>query len=191
VDEKQLLTGLKSRDPEAIRYLVATYGQRLLRSAWLLCGNETEAQDIVQDTLVEAMRCLGQFQGRSTVYTWLQGILLNLVRHYHRDRQKLLYDNDATPRELWAAEETPMQMDLEVAASALRTALARLAPAHREVILLRYFEHMKIRDIASQLRISSGTVKSRLHYAIAELQRLLPRQMNLFGACVTERMDKR
>ena len=49
---------------------------------------------------------------------------------------------------------------------------------------------MKIHEIASHLGISKGTVKSRLHYAIGEMQKLLPDELNLFGACGTEEMQK-
>jgi len=50
------------------------------------------------------------------------------------------------------------------------------------VLVLRFFEGMKIHEIASELGVSRGTVKSRLHYALAEMQRLLPGEMNLFSA---------
>ena len=70
--------------------------------------------------------------------------------------------------------------------AALSTALDQLSLPHREVIVLRYYEEMKIAEIAMRLRISTGTVKSRLHYAIEELQRILPSELNLFGAEGTE-----
>jgi DNA-directed RNA polymerase specialized sigma24 family protein len=50
---------------------------------------------------------------------------------------------------------------------------------------------MKIHEIAGQLGVSKGTVKSRLHYAVAELQQLLPGEMNLFGADDTEKIQER
>jgi len=64
-----------------------------------LCGNETEAQDIVQDTFLQAIRSIHRFQGRSSVYTWLHAILLNLSRHYHRDRKRIVYDDELADRE--------------------------------------------------------------------------------------------
>jgi RNA polymerase sigma-70 factor (ECF subfamily) len=70
--------------------------------------------------------------------------------------------------------------------SALADALDVLSGPHREVLILRFYEDMKIHEIAAHLGISSGTVKSRLHYAIAEMQRRLPSELNLFGPCGTE-----
>jgi RNA polymerase sigma-70 factor (ECF subfamily) len=74
---------------------------------------------------------------------------------------------------------------------ALAEALSGLSGPHREVLILRFYEDMKIHEIAAHLGISKGTVKSRLHYAIAEMQRRLPDELNLFGACGTEEKAKR
>jgi len=68
-----------------------------------------------------------------------------------------------------------------MASLALSDALQRLSEPHREVLILRFYEDMKIHEIAAHLRASQGTIKSRLHYAIAEMQKLLPGELNLFG----------
>jgi RNA polymerase sigma-70 factor, ECF subfamily len=191
MDEEQLVAALKVQDPGAVKALVTTYGNRLLRSAFSRSGNETEAQDLVQDTFLQAIRSIHRFQGRSSVYTWLHAILLNLTRHYHRDRKRIVYDEELASREIPAPDESPIQLDAGTAFSALWGALDQLSAAHREVIVLRYYENMKIRDIARHLRISKGTVKSRLHYAIGEMRKLLPDELNLFGVCGTEEIEKK
>ena len=186
MDPEKLVAALKAGDPVALEKLVESYGDRLLRSAVLLCGNETDAEDLVQDTFVEAVRSVRGFRGRSTIYTWLHAILLNLTRHYHRRRSKISYDEEAGNAETAVTDEEPARMDLEAAGSALSAALRRLSVPHREVVILRYYERMKIHEIAAHTGVSNGTVKSRLHYAIAELQKLLPEEMNLFGVAGTK-----
>jgi RNA polymerase sigma-70 factor, ECF subfamily len=189
MNDDQLVTALKAQEPGAVQELLDRYGDRLLRSAFLLCGNETEAQDFAQETFLQAMHSVHRFQGRSAVYTWLHGILLNLIRTHRRDQRRLVFDEALVSLEV--AEEIPTPSDAAMASSALRTALQQLSSAHREVIVLRYYENMKIHEIAGQLDISSGTVKSRLHYAIQELQKLLPGELNLFGVSNTEEIEKR
>ena len=191
MDEERLITALKGQLPGAMQELVNSYGDRLLRSAFLLCSNETDAQDIVQDTFLQAIRSVHRFQGRSTIYTWLHGILLNLTRHYHRDRKRFVYDDELVGREASPPDDNPSQLDAGTASSALGEALRQLSAAHREVIILRYYENMKIHEIAAHLRISKGTIKSRLHYAIGEMQKLLPGELNLFGARGTEEIQRR
>ena len=188
MDEAKLVRALKGRDSAAIEALIETHGNRLLRSATLLCGDETNAQDLVQDTFVEAFRSVHRFRGQASLYTWLHSILLNLTRHHRRDSQRLVYDNELAAREVSVLEERPSALDFESAAAELARALRQLSDSHREVLVLRYYEHMKIHELARHLGVSKGTVKSRLHYAIREMQKILPSEMNLFGAGGTKEM---
>ncbi len=179
--DESLVAALKAGDSASLDALMESYGTRLLRSATLLCGNETEAQDLVQDTFVEAVRSVHRFRGGSRLYTWLHSILLNLTRHHRRDNRRLVYDNELAAQEVAAPEERPEAQDLEAASAALARALRQLSESHREVLVLRYYEHMKIPEMATHLGVSAGTVKSRLHYAILEMKKILPPEMNLFG----------
>src|SRR6266851_490627 len=154
MEEEGLIKALKGQDAGAVQELVNSYGDRLLRSAFWLCGNETDAQDLVQDTFLQAIRSVHRFEGRSTVYTWLHAILLNLTRHYHRDRKRIVYDEALTGREASPPVGNPWQLDAATASSALLEALRKLSWAHREVIILRYYENMKIHEIARRLGIS-------------------------------------
>jgi RNA polymerase sigma-70 factor (ECF subfamily) len=182
MERDRFVAALRGEDSEAARELVDTCGERLFRSAFLLCGHEADAKDLVQETFFQATRSVGRFRGQSSVYTWLHGILLNLTRHYHRDRKRWMFEPVLEESE-HQVEPAPAfcQADAHASSSALREALKRLSDVHREVLVLRYYENLKIGEIAANLGISQGTVKSRLHYAIAELQRLLPAEMNLFG----------
>ncbi len=181
-DDQSLAAALKRGEPPALEALIKQHGTRLLRSASLLCGNETEAHDLVQDTFVEAMRSAHRFRGGSGLYTWLHSILLNLTRHHHRDCRRLVYNNELALQDVPFEEGQTSASDLESAASELMQAMRKLSDAHREVLVLRYYEHMAIPEIARQLDVSIGTVKSRLHYAVREMQNILPAEMNIFGA---------
>jgi RNA polymerase sigma-70 factor (ECF subfamily) len=188
MNEAELVAALKSGDPAAVEEVVRLYGDRLLRSAFLLCGNEADAQDLVQDTLILAVRRAHRFRGESALYTWLYGILLNLTRHYHRKRKRIVYTDQpsrlafpepsACPTPSAARES--QNLDIEAASSALMDAIHRLSPVHREVIILRYYEGMKVQEIARHIGVTKGTVASRLHYAKRHLRRLIPKELNLF-----------
>ena len=188
MNDEQLVSALKGQDPVAVQQLLDAYGDRLLRSAFHLCGNETEAQDLVQETFLQAIRSVHRFQGRSSIYTWLHGILLNLSRQERRCQKRIVYDDELVDREV--ADENPGQLDAQTASSALQSALQKLSSAHREVIVLRFYENMKIHEIAAHQGIYKGTVKSRLHYALEQLQKFLPGELNLFGPGDTEEIQK-
>jgi RNA polymerase sigma-70 factor (ECF subfamily) len=178
--------GRENRDPGAVREMLNSHGDRLLRSAFLLCGSEPEAQDLVQETFLQALRSLPRFRGQSSVYTWLHGILLNLSRRSYREAKRIVYCEQFIEQAPAAPEEGPSPVDAEVSGSALAEALGRLSTPHREVLVLRFYEDMKIHEIARHLGLSTGTVKSRLHYAITKMQNLVPAEMNLFGPGGTE-----
>jgi RNA polymerase sigma-70 factor (ECF subfamily) len=191
MDEDKLVSALRDQDPEALRELVSVYGDRLLRSAFLLSGNETEAQDLVQETFLQGFRSIQRFYGGSSLYTWLHAILLNLTRHYHRSRSRLVYEGRVPEIEVATPEQPGTALDLETGSNCLDEALRRLSLSHREVLVLRFYEGLKIHEIAQRLGISPGTVKSRLHHAIGQMQKLLPSEMNLFGESGTKGIEKR
>ena len=183
MDEAELVAGLKRRDPQAIATVVEKHGERLLRSATLLCGDQSYAQDLVQDVFVEALSSVKRFRGQASLYTWLHSILLILSRHFRRDNKRLVYDSELAAREETPLLETgPHATDLQSAATELGRALRQMSEAHREVLVLRYYENMKIDEMAQLLGVSAGTIKSRLHYAIQQMQKTLSPEMNLFGA---------
>ena len=163
-----------------VRSALHAYGDRLLRSAYLLCGDATEAQDLVQETFLQALKSAHRFRGESAIYTWLHGILLNLSRHHWRRQKRVVLDENI-------ALETPIDgaaeahADREFRATRLARALQTLSPEHREVIVLRYYENLKIHEIAAQTGVSAGTTKSRMHYALRCLEKLVPDELNLFA----------
>ena len=163
---------------------IPTHGDRLLRSAYLLCGNETEAQDLVQETLLQALKSAHSFRGSSAVYTWLYGILRNLCHRHLRKQKRLVFEEALVMQESFEPSASHTG-DQDFCAAKLAQALQDLSPEHREVVLLRYYENLKIQDIAKQTSVSVGTVKSRLFYAVRSLEQLLPHEMNLFASSGT------
>jgi RNA polymerase sigma factor (sigma-70 family) len=157
------------------------YGDRLLRSAYLLCGDATEAQDLVQDTFLQALKSVHRFRGESAMYTWLHGILLNVSRHHRRRQKRLVFDENIAV-EMPGMGVAEADCDREFRTTRLVRALQTLSPEHREVIVLRFYENLKIHEIATRSRVSPGTVKSRLHYALRCLEKLVPDELNLFAS---------
>ena len=174
MDEADIIAGLRAGEATAAEALLDAHGDRLLRSAYLLCGNTADAQDLAQETLLQAVKSAHRFHGDSALYTWLHGILLNLARHLARKAARVTV-TDAVPET--AAETAPAGSALDQAsdADALWSALGRLSAAHREVLVLRFYEELRLDEIAVRLDLSAGTVKSRLHYALRELREKLPK----------------
>lgn len=174
--------------PLDLESLIASHGERLLRSACLLTGDETEAQDLIQETFVQALKSAHRFRGDSAIYTWLHGILLNLTRRHLRKQKRLVYEEERL------LEETVPPcavdgMDRDFYEAGLALALQKLSPEHREVVVLRYFEKLKLEEIAQRTGARKGTVKSRLHYALRSLEQIMPKEMNLFVSSDTHHYE--
>lgn len=177
--EVQRDSASRAGEPVDLKELLAAHGDRLLRSAYLLCGDEIEAQDLVQETLLQALKSAHRFRRDSAIYTWLQGILRNLC-HRHLRRQKRLVFEEGLVLKAAAESASGNGSDQDFCAAKLAQALQQVSPEHREVIVLRYYENMKIPEIAEQTGVSPGTVKSRLFYAVRALEQMLPNELNLF-----------
>ncbi len=153
-----------------IETMFQAFGNRLLRAAYLLCHNEPDARDLVQETFCQAMDAIERFRGESKEYTWLYGIMRNQYLIYCRKRFRwlpldLVFNHPAERVDPW------IDINKVEREHQLEAALSLLPFKHREILLLRYLEEMKVDDIAQLLKISPGTVRSRLHNATRRLQK--------------------
>jgi RNA polymerase sigma-70 factor (ECF subfamily) len=181
-DNRELIRQLKHGEAEAADRLVELYGARLHVAARLLCGNEADAQDLAAETLHAALFSIGSYREASSFFSWLYGILLNLHRMSARKRlrSRVVY-TERLPRVPAGGPAVGHALDSEVLSDRLAGAIAKLPPAHQDVVLLRYFGELKIHEVADRLGLRPGTVKSRLFHALQQLRAHLPREMNLFG----------
>lgn len=162
----------RARQGEASAYhdMVSRYAPGLYRLGVSMLGNTTDAEDVVQETFAAALRGIDRFEGRSSIRTWLTGILVNQVarcrRRHARKGAASLELMDRPPPVADPAEATDRRIDL-------LSIVDRLPPEQRDVILLREFEQLDYREIAELLGVPAGTVDSRLYRARQALKELL------------------
>ena len=163
---------------ETVRLLVERYGPRLLAAATLICGNATDAQDLMIETLQRAVRKISTFQGKASFFSWLYRILFNLNRAAWRKRSKVpLIFTDEVPD---VASDEPLagsRLDATEVADGLAKAIRQLSEPLQTVVLLRYYGELSIDEVAETLNICPGTVKSRLFSATGKLRELLPEEL--------------
>ena len=177
-DDNRIIELLKEQSENAVNELVEKYSTRLLRSAYLLCGNHADSEDIIQETLITAIKNINKFHGKSAFYTWLHGILINKARHLIRKR-KVHVTIEEIPEPISSSDHIKT-IDLKIARKNLLNKIANLSLCYREVLILRYFEDFKISEIAKTLSISNGTVKSRLHYVLKQLRTKVSNELRTF-----------
>lgn len=157
-------------DPEpAIRTMYDEHGPALLRYARSKLVDPRDAEDVVQEALVRAWRHSHTFDAsRGSERAWLFGITRNLIADHHRPRRLRLvpFEGGVDARE---GDDDP-EIDRVVEASLVADALRLLSRDHREVIVAAYYGGRTTAQIAEQLHIPQGTVKSRLFYALRALR---------------------
>ena len=180
----------KKAEPQSIEKVITVYGTPLLRSAFLLCGSEEEARDMVQETFLQAIKSIHRFKGKSSLFTWMYGILLNVFRQQTRKKRPLVFSGDLGAKNSKSGLNPELNLERERAVSRVYSMIQSLSPHHRVALILRYYEGLKIIEIAEITRVSEGTVKSRLHYATEALRRKIPQDLNLFGHSITNNKEK-
>jgi len=181
MSECLLAERLRAGETDAVEQIVIDHSDRLFRSAMLLCGNPSRAEDLVQETFFQACRSATRFRGTSAIFTWLYGILLNVHRKQSRKAFRLVFRQDLPEDELDPEQTPDRSADADAIAALVADQLLKLSVKHREVIVLHYYEHASVEEMARILQVGKGTVKSRLHYARERLRILLPEELNLIS----------
>jgi RNA polymerase sigma-70 factor, ECF subfamily len=139
---------------------------------WLSCDSD-EARDLVQETFVKALRGLGSFEEGTNFRAWMFRILRNtfLTSRTGLERRMTEQEGEAGLAEAVVTEDTPELAVIRRADTEMvQQAIAKLAPAFREVLLLADIEEMKYHEVAEALDIPIGTVMSRLARARKQIR---------------------
>jgi RNA polymerase sigma factor, sigma-70 family len=136
------------------------------RLAAHILSDRSEAEDAVQEALVLAWRGWTRLREANRFGAWFDRILVNVC--YERLRGRKRSPSDVLPPDLTAKRADPFSAP--IARDTVGRALHALTPEQRIVIVLRYWRDLSIEEIADRLRIPSGTVRSRLHYALRTLK---------------------
>lgn len=154
-----------ARWEEVVTRLVAERGDSLVRYAYLVSGSRDDASDLVQDALVKTFGRLRNGFTIASAEAYVRRAILNTFLDAGRrsSRWRKIAHLQATP-ELEEAKdaETGSRLDL-------RTELMKLTPRERACIVLRYYEDLKVDDIAETLEISAGAVKRYLSDGLGKM----------------------
>jgi RNA polymerase sigma-70 factor (ECF subfamily) len=185
VSELDLVKQCQAGQTEAFDQLVTRYRTRVFAMIYNMVHNEQDAWDLAQDSFLKAWKSIKRFQGKSSFYTWIYRIVMNVTIDWLRKKQVKgtgaefddaiqLKEIDPASRTVPKADALPHErMEQNEIRARIDAAIAQLSPEHRAVILMKETEDMQYHEIAEALGCSIGTVMSRLFYARKKLQNLL------------------
>ena len=165
-----LIARAQQADQDAFATVIQQYGDVAWRTAWVLTGSHTLAEDAVQEAWLEAWQNLHRYDSTRPFRPWLLAIVAHhshrFTRNLHHHADVFLIDETLLPaRDDVAEHYLHQEVDAEI-----RQAIATLSSDQREVIDLRFFAELELTEIADVLNIPVGTVKSRLHRALQLLR---------------------
>jgi RNA polymerase sigma-70 factor, ECF subfamily len=172
-EENLLISHSQKGDPDAFRLLVERYNRILFGTAYLMTRDREQAQDAVQDTLIQVWKHLPSLRLRGSFKAWILRILINEVnKNYRKKRLPTIPLEQAIeigncfddPGEAAALHEEQLH---------LRKAMQILPPDQLEAIVLHYFSDLTIPEIALVTGQREGTIKSRLSRAVVRLGELM------------------
>lgn len=173
MEEKDLICRAAQGDAEAFRQLVEAYQTPAYRLAARMCGPDS-AEDVTQEAFLAAWRALPEFRGDCRFSTWLYRLVSNAAIDCLRREKKHRDTGDVDDLELPDGGPSPQeQAERSDTRDAVRRALDRLSPEHRQVLLLRFMQELDYGEIARALNVSEGTVKSRINRAKSKLREVL------------------
>ena len=171
-EDLELAGRSQAGDTEAFGELVTKYRAKIFTMVYRMVCNENDAWDLAQEGFLKAWRSIQQFQGRSSFYTWLYRLTVNLaIDSLRRKGRRVEVElDDAIPSSLPSPRANYHRNEIR---QHINAALAQLSPEHRAVIVLKEIEDLQYQEIAKILNLSIGTVMSRLFYGRKQLQSIL------------------
>jgi RNA polymerase sigma-70 factor (ECF subfamily) len=173
LSDKALVKLMAEEDKRALKLLYLRHHDRVRRFIMRFTGNESTAEEVVNEVFLEAWRHAEEFEGRSQVATWLMSIARFKALSACRRRSEAQLD-DRTAAVIEDLSDTPStSIEKRQRSDILQKCLAKLTPVHREVINLIYYQGKKIEEVAQFTGTPVSTIKTRMHYARSRMADLL------------------
>lgn len=184
-EDNILVTRAQAGDMKAYDALVMRHRNRIFAMIRNMTRNDADAWDLSQEVFIKAWNALPSFEAKAKFFTWLYRIAHNVVYDWNRRRKHdaagelndEILENDRIDPSAIAIPHCPdspdAQMEMGELKQKIESALSKISPDHREIVVLKDVQGLTYKEIADVLGCTIGTVMSRLFYARQKLQALL------------------
>ncbi len=173
VSDNILLQSMADGDKNAFKLLYMRHHTRVFRFVMRIVGNESTAEEIVNDVFLQAWRHAQEFKGNAQVTTWLLAIArFKAISEYRRRSEDQL--DKWTAAGLEDCSDLPStSMEKRERSAILQKCMVKLSPIHRDVIHMIYYQGKKIEEVAQFTGTPISTIKTRMHHARNRMAELL------------------
>jgi RNA polymerase sigma-70 factor (ECF subfamily) len=183
MDERSLIEGMARGDRAAFRDFVEQYKKKVYYLALDMAGNPVDAEDISQEVFLKVFRSFATFRKDAKLGSWLYRVTYNASIDHLRKKKfvpepvgddvlesRSQEDAGLPPR---GAMDPALAAESSLLQARISKALEKVSPQEKAVFLLRHYDDLMLKDIASSLGLSIGSVKSYLFRAVRKLQKEL------------------
>lgn len=164
--EAFLIAELRRGVPAAVEYWFKAYHDQLLRFVLTKIDSSSDAEELVQETFINALKQLGFFRGEASLTTWLQSIARHEVADYYRKKYAKKAINALPLNEVLASALLPHKIhDSHATSERVKLAVQSLTLQHQELLLCKYIDNKKVEEIAQELGKSVKSIESELFRA--------------------------
>ena len=172
--------------PEAFEELIRLTHRDVYALALRMTGNPDDAAEVAQETYIRLLRAIRSFRGESKFSTWLYRVtssvaITSLRKRARRRGEVPLEQEDWQDWHASPSGDPVAELDRRQLAERLDSALASLRPGYRAVVVMRDVYGLSLEDVGSELGISEGAAKVRLHRARQKLRQLLAEEAPVAG----------
>lgn len=171
--DEMLLKNVAEGDKAAMHIIFARHRERVFRFIQRLVRNPAIVEDLVSQVFLDVWRSANRFEYRARVSTWLLSIARFKAINARRERTHEDIDQDDVLGIVDARDTPDIALDRKDMEGILRACIAKLSPAHREIIELVYYRENSVAEVSGIIGIPQATVKSRIFYARKRLARIL------------------
>ena len=180
----ELIRKWKEGDEDAFSAMYERYRQTAMRTAWLLCHNLADSEDIVQETFVQCYFHIQELKDESRFRPWMLKCLVRTgwklmkkqKKEMPEEQMELHLERERYLESTYSGKTSGEPLEEAIArefSGELTKAVRRLSEKHRLVIVLYYYDELSVHEIAKITGCLEGTVKSRLHFARRQLKKML------------------
>ena len=174
IDDSLLIERFKNGDQKAFNLLVEKYKRKMYNLIFKMVRNSEDAKDLSQEVFVKAYRGLNRFEGKSSFYSWLYRIALNLCMNFsRREKFRSFISIFELPETRLTTEPAVASVNREKLEDALDKAVLGLPAKQRMVFVLRYYHQTPFSEIASVLGQTEGGAKANYFQAVKKLKKSL------------------
>lgn len=173
IEERHIIRSMDGTEYD-LEELIRSYGTDVLRTTYLYVKDKAAAEDIFQEIFLKVSQNIADFQGKSSIKTWILRITINLCKDYLKSAyQKRVVPMMEFTEESLEAEDQYEEVEKRETEKTVKEAVSKLPEYYKDVVICIYYQEMSVKETANALKIAEGTVKSRLKRARERLRKSL------------------